>query len=283
MKESVRVAVVQMNVRWGEPSANLACMRRAMEQISDRGGADLVVFPELANSGYLWGIDRKARSAYFQLAEPISGPFVTELARLARRYHIQVVTGFLEAHPSVTASLYNSAVLIDSDGAVVGVHHKVHIPNEEKHWFYAGSRTDVFRTKLGTIALEVCADALFPELARIQSLKGAEIICAVFNADRYEPLWGPPDRLRCYAVMRSLENREFFLCCNRVGDEDGHVFVGRSAISSPIGSLLASSETEDEEILFATLERQLLYEARASYPIYRDRRPELYGLLSEPP
>lgn len=280
MKEEVRVAAVQMDMHWLDPEANLAKMRKALEAISLQGPVDLVVFPELANSGYLKGRDKTFGKQYVKVAERVPGPFTEALGELARKHSVYIITGFLELHPLITATLYNSALLIAPSGRVIGVHHKMHIPGEEKHYFYPGNTADVFDTDLGKLAMEVCADKNYPELARIQSLKGAEIICAVSNTPKGDK--EVPGRAYHVVGCRAQENGNFFLNCNRVGREEDLAFNGQSAIAAPTGELLAFSEGDEEEVLYATLKADILYEQRVLMTRFRDRRPELYSLITQP-
>ncbi len=284
MKESVKVAAVQMAVAWLDPQANLAKMERALEQVASRGGADLVVFPELANLGYIKGREAPDFATfsveYARKAERIPGPFTSALGDLAKRFDCHIVAGMAEAHPVVTATLYNSAVLINPEGKVVGVHRKAHIPGEEKHFFYAGNTPDVYPTDIGQVGIMICADGAYPELARVLTLKGAEILCVTYARTR--DLSPDPDVTFRVISCRAFENNNFVVACNRVGQEEKNHFAGRSVICGPWGQFLALSEDDNEDVLTATLRREELEAARARYVRFRDRRPELYGQITEP-
>jgi len=280
VKDQVAVAVAQVDVAWMQPEVNLQRMQRAIEQVFETGPADLVVLPELANSGYIKGREKNFGLEYIRLGERIPGPFVNGLADCARRHHAYVVCGLLEAHASVPGSVYNSAVLISPDGEVAGLHRKMHIPGEERHYFYPGNTRTMVETELGNIGLIVCADRRFPELTRVLTLMGAEMVCCPANIPGGKTEADPE---RAYAVprCRALENRIFFIESNRVGTQEDLVFGGRSSIAGPTGELLARSDSADEDIIRATLCAATLYEARGMYPDFRDRRPEHYGMLAE--
>lgn len=284
MKDVVKVAAVQMEVKWLDVQANLAKMRASVEKVATEGGADLVVFPELASSGYIKGKENKDflsfSKAYLATAEPIPGPFTDTLGEIAQKHGCYIVAGMVEAHPLVPATIYNSAVLVAPSGEVVGVHRKPHIPSEEKHYFYPGNTTDVYDTDIGTIGILICADNSFPEIARVLTLKGAEIICVCYARPR-----GTATDVNLYysiVACRAYENNNFFIACNRVGTEEESVFEGRSCICSPRGEFLARSESESEEIITATLKADDLKTARMRYSRFRDRRPELYDIIIEP-
>jgi predicted amidohydrolase len=282
MKDAVDAACVQMDVAWFDSPANLGTIRRTMQQVADEGHADLILFPELANSGYIKGRDRDFAREYLKLAEPLDGPFVRGVAQCAREHHVYAVTGLLQAHPAIPATAYNASVLISPEGEIIGLHHKMHIPSEERHYFYAGNTVTVVSTELGNIGLMVCADRRFPELARLLTLKGAEIICSVANIPGADNVRRDPERAYAIARCRSLENQVFYVESNRVGRQEELEFSGHSCIAAPSGDILARSETNTEDIVRATLCGDDIYNVRGYVPNFRDRRPELYGPLAEP-
>lgn len=284
MKEQLKVAVVEMATVWLQAEENRAKMMDYVRRIVEEGPVDLIVFPELANTGYVKGCLDEFGVRFIEQAETVPGPTTDALGSLARQYAIHIVVGLAELHPQIPATLYNSAVLIDSNGHIVGVHHKMHIPGEEKHYFCPGSTADVYNTEIGTIGLLVCYDAELPELARILSLKGAEILIGVFN-------WGwpagrhGPGRLSRLAAVRASENKNVFIACGKVGIEDDAVFYGNSAIGTPSGEILCESVpayAKNETVLRACLDGHQLVRERARNSPFRNRRPELYGLLTEP-
>lgn len=278
MKEKVEVAAVQMDIAWLDPEKNLEKMLGFMDKIQNERVVDLIVFPELANTGYVKERNKEFGREYFKKAEKIPGPFTDALADAAKKYGLYVISGFCQLHPEIPASVYNSAVMISPKGEIVGVHHKLHIPGEENHYFYPGNTTDVYKTDLGNMGMIVCYDSIFPELSRILALKGVEIICAVFNRPK-RPAY---DSLYHVAATRAYENRIYFIVCNRVGKEVTE-FLGRSVIAGPDGQILSQSTGEEEEILYATLYREKILEERAFFPIFADRRPELYQAIIERP
>lgn len=280
MKEQVNVAAVQMDTVWLDPQKNVEKMLMLIDQATSARPVDLVVFPELANTGYVKPLDPSFGSAFVQKAERIPGPTTDALSVAARERKIYIVAGICQVHPRIPATVYNSAVLIGPSGDILGVYHKMHIPRDEKHYFYPGNTMEVFGTELGCLGLVICYDILFPELLRILALKGAEIVCVPTNAPRRE--YFNPRSSEYLPAARAIENKYFVIACNRVGVEDDTVFYGRSVIASPKGDILSQSQGETEEVIYATLERKVLYEARAALTVFRDRRPEMYGLLQQP-
>lgn len=285
MQDVVQAAAVQMGVSWLDPEANLARMADALDGLArNRQDVDLVVFPERANLGSIVSRDypdfRSFSVKYGRGAARVPGPFTNALGELARKHNAYIVCGFTELHPTIAYGLYNSAVLMDPRGKVVGVHRKAQVPGDEKHFFFAGNTLEVYGTELGKLAMMVCADSTFPELPRVAALKGAEIICVTYANSKS---WThDPGVFQRMVSVRAFENNVFFIASNRVGRDDNQEFAGGSCICSPWGDFLALSEGDQEEVVRAALHREELEAARANYVRFRDRRPELYSALSDP-
>ncbi|MBI2857913.1 MAG: carbon-nitrogen hydrolase family protein [Chloroflexi bacterium] len=282
MKNKVRVAAVQMDVKGLDVEANLAHMIGLIGQVTEEGPVDVLVFPELANSGYVKGGDPVFSKEFVLRASRVPGDIIDALSSAASAHGVYLAVGLLRAHPDIPYTLYNSAVLIGPDGRLIGVHDKAHLPFEERHFFYPGNTAGVFDTDIGKLAVQVCADASFPELCRVFALRGAEIVCTVYNCPWIKGKDFISDRIMHQSVVRAQENTLFFIGCNRVGSDQSGAFCGRSCIAGPLGQILAHSETDQEEIIRATLDEEVLREARAFSPYFRDRRPELYGLITKP-
>lgn len=278
MKEEVRVAAVQMDVKWLDLEANIAKVRELTEKVVAEGPVDLIVFPETANCGLPERRAAEYGKKCFEIAEKIPGPFTKALSELARKHHTYIVSGLTEAHPTIPSTFFNSAVLVGPEGQVIGVCHKAHIPSEEKHYFYPGSTVEVFPTDLGNIAIMICADNSFPEYARVFALKGAEIVCVTYSRGKRD---GDPDLYYHVVACRAYENQNFVVSCNRVGKHGEVIGEGHSCIAAPNGAILARSDLETEDILRATLKRDVLVAARTWQSRFRDRRPDLYGPICQ--
>jgi predicted amidohydrolase len=282
VKDEVRVSLVQLTTRWLDPAENAARMAAHVERERREHGAELVVFPELSSTGYVRPVhDRAFAERLYAASEPVPGPTTERLGAAARAAGAFVVAGISQTHPHIPAVLYNSAVLIDPAGEVIGVQHKVHACQDEKEYYVGGDAIDVYPTILGTLALQVCYDVRFPELARVQTLRGAEIVVSIW-ASAVQPGRVPGDSIIQRCATRAMENELFFLGCNRTGEEDGRVFYGRSAIAGPSGEVLAASAGEREEAVRAVLRDEDLRAQRRYLTVFRDRRPELYGPITAP-
>lgn len=282
MKDRVQVSLVQFASEPLAPERNAARMAGFVADEAREHGADLVVFPELSNTGYVQSArdDAFARRLY-EASELVPGPTTERLAAAARESGTYVVVGLSQRHPRIPEVLYNAAVLIGPDGSVVGIQHKVHACRDEKEYYVPGDVVNVFGTELGTLGIELCYDVRFPELARVQALAGAEIIVSLW-ASAVQPGRVPSDSIIARCSTRAMENALFFLGCNRTGTDGDQVFYGRSAAAAPDGTVLAASDTDREECIRATLTAADLSAQRRYLTIYRDRRPELYRPISEP-
>ncbi|MSQ32590.1 MAG: carbon-nitrogen hydrolase family protein [Dehalococcoidia bacterium] len=275
MAQIITVAAAQIEPRILEKESNLAkikdCARKAAAM-----GAELIVFPEAALSGYCFdNLDQ-----CLPVAEPIPGPSTNELAKLCKELNVYLVVGMLE---QASNGIYNSASLIGPD-AVLANYRKTHLPYLGIDRFVSHGKGPItpHKTPIGSVGMHICYDATFPEVARTMSLLGADILTLPTN-------W-PEGRERMPGFVihaRALENHVFFIACDRVGEERGFRFIGRSKILSYTGDTLAEASADKEEIIIAKLD---LDEARNKHVVYRprefeselfgDRRPELYGVLS---
>ncbi|MYW90870.1 carbon-nitrogen hydrolase family protein [Amycolatopsis rubida] len=282
MKDEVRVSLVQFSSTVLDCPGNVKRMAEFVEREAAEHGAELVVFPELSTTGYIRSARDDAYAEHLYAAsELVPGPTTEALGEAARRSGAHVVVGMSQRHPHIPEVLYNSAVLIDPSGDVTGVQHKVHPCRDEKEYYVPGDVISVFPTALGTLALNVCYDVRFPEMARVQTLAGAEIVVSLW-ASAVQPGKVPSDSIVSRCATRAMENAVFFLGCNRTGTDDEQRFYGRSAVAGPSGDVLARSDDDREDAVRAVLLGANLKAQRRYLTIFRDRRPELYGRVTEP-
>lgn len=282
MKDNVNASLVQFASASLDRETNARRMAElAVAEGRDRG-ADLVVFPELASTGYVVPhTDAEFARQLYEQSETIPGPTTEALAEAARAGGTHVIAGISELHPTIPHVLFNTAVLVDPAGEIVGVHRKVHACLDEKNYYAAGDAIEVFDTSLGRIAMNVCYDVRFPELARIQALRGAEIVVSIW-ASFVQDGKVPVTSIRERCATRAMENAVYYLGCNRSGTEGDRTFYGHSAIAAPSGETIAASDSDGEDVVRATLEADALARQRAYLTIFRDRRPELYGPILTP-
>jgi predicted amidohydrolase len=266
---SSRVAVAQMNCELGDVAANLGTIEQLARQAS-RSKPDLVCFPELATTGYTLG------RRWLELAEPIPGPSSEALGEVARRHGFVLVCGIAERDAN-TGRVYDSAVVIDPRGKVVGVYRKVHLWAEERNFFTPGLGFPIFRTeKLGAFGVGICYDVEFPESARSMALQGANLI--LFPSAEMRPM---ENHVETYVKSRSAENCVYVAFSNRVGTEKKTVFFGRSQIVSPQCKVLAKAGPQDQ-LAVADLDYSLLERERATtLPYLKQLVPSAYRATGE--
>ncbi len=231
---------------------------------------DLIVLPELCNSGYRFENQEHARS----LAEnPETSLFVEFLIEKCRENQAHVVTGFNELCGDL---LYNSALLIGPEG-IQGKYRKIHLFQDEKSCFEPGNLgLPVFEICGVRLGMLVCFDWIFPETWRILALRGADVIAHPSN------LVLPGLAQRSVPVM-AMMNRIFIITCNRIGCEGELQFTGMSTIADPKGGILHQAGQHESAVKMVTMD---IAEARDKMVtprnhVFRDRHPEEYTSLSK--
>lgn len=267
------VAVVQTNPQLGQNTENLAeIVARLREAASN--GAQLVVFPECVISGYGFPDLESARRA----AERIPGPVTEQLAEVCAELGVYTVVGLLERDAE---AVYNAAILV-GPGELLGVYRKLHLPYLGVDRFATpGNRGfQVWHTPLGCIGIAICYDLRFPEALRALALQGAEIIALPTNWPETSELM--PDFV---TRTRALENRTYLLACNRVGEESGFRFFGRSQVVGTSGKVIVEAGA-NPGITYAEIEpararekRIVIREGAFEMDTFADRRPEWYDAL----
>lgn len=272
MPQIVTVAAAQIDPKLFDVRGNLRKIDDYARRAAARG-AHLVVFPEAALAGYCFESLDEARP----YAEPVPGPSTGTLANLCRELGLHIVVGMLEADGE---TIYNAAALI-GPGGVIACYRKTHLPylGIDRFVAYGKGPLAVHATPAGKLGLHVCYDTTFPEVARTMALQGAEILVLPTNWPEGR------EKMPGYVIhARALENHVHFIACDRVGEERGFRFIGRSKIVSATGDALAEASPDKEELLVAQVDLDM---ARTKRVVFRpdafevellgDRRPEIYG------
>ncbi|HWE36382.1 MAG TPA: nitrilase-related carbon-nitrogen hydrolase [Isosphaeraceae bacterium] len=274
----IRVAAVQNNPRLGDVAANLAAIRAKLREAAE-GGAKLVVFPECALTGY--GFASKEEG--LAVAEPIpGGPSLRAIQQDCKTLDAFAVVGMLERDGE---RLFNACALVGPTG-VVGSYRKVHLPFLGIDRFTdPGDRPFAVLGAGGIkIGMHICYDGSFPEVGRVLTLLGAELLVLPTNWPRHS---------ECAAehmmICRAMENVAYAMAVDRVGEEAGFRYIGRSSIVGTAGEVLAQAGPDAEEVLFADIDpararQKRLVRVPGLHEIDRiaDRRPGFYGPLVEP-
>jgi predicted amidohydrolase len=255
----MRVAYLQTAPKFLRVEHNLD---RAEQQLKGLR-ADLIVLPEFFNSGYNF----QNAGEIAAVAEPLDGPTVRRLRKIARAKGAALVAGFPEKSGG---KFYNSAVFVTPQA--VQVYRKVHLFSGEKKFFSPGNLGfRVFPWKGARIGVMVCFDWFFPEAARTLALKGADLIA--HPANLVLPYCPEAMRTRC------LENRVFAVTCNRVGRERGLRYIGQSQIVDPWGKILSRASGTLEASAAVSVDLRLARSKRlnAANDLFSDRRPSVYA------
>lgn len=280
---TVTVAAAQMACTW-DRAANVERAEALVREAAGRG-AQIVLLQELFETPYFC---KDQKQELFTLAAPAEGhPVLTHMSRLAAELGVVLPVSFFER---ANTAYYNSLATIDADGRVLGVYRKSHIPDgpgyQEKYYFNPGDTGfQVYRTRYATIGTAICWDQWFPESARAMALKGAELLFypTAIGSEPQDPALDSRDHWTRVMQGHAGANLMPLVASNRIGREEaetcGTTFYGSSFIAGPQGELLAQADRETQTVLTASFDLDRIALQRASWGVFRDRRPELYGPL----
>jgi predicted amidohydrolase len=263
-ESAVRIGFVQTSPKSGDVKGNC---ERAKSLIGDGCGANLLVLPELFNTGYL----RESRSEAAALAEDAGGPTIAWAKALSQRIGTSICAGFILRD---AGGCYNASFLV-SAGELIGLYAKTHLFDREKLVFDPGPGPFTVQEIDGTkVGMMICFDWQFPEAARSMALDGAQILLHPSNL--VLPFAQEAMRTRC------LENGVFAVTANRIGTEKDLTFTGQSQITGPKGELLARATASDEAIQVVEIDPNLAMDKMITErnDRFADRRPELYGRVA---
>ncbi|MGE3396614.1 MAG: N-carbamoylputrescine amidase [Sphingomonas sp.] len=246
-------------------------------------GAQVVLPPELFEGSYFC---RTQDEDLFARAKPAAEhPAVRAMQALAAELSISIPTSFFEAEGP---HHYNSLAMIDDKGAITGVYRKSHIPDgpgyQEKFYFRPGnSGFKVWPTRQATLGVGICWDQWFPESARLMMLMGAEILFypTAIGDEPHDPGLDTSRLWRRAMIGHAVSNVVPIVAANRIGTEDGQTFYGNSFICDERGDIRAEFGATETGVITATLDLEAAKRHRAAFGFFRDRRPELYGRLTD--
>ncbi len=259
------IHLVQFNPMLAEPKKNIARLKKLCSGIEQ---SNLIIMPELANSGYNF---QSAEQAYNSSENhECSGPYLSFLKSMAAEKQCYIVSGFCERNEE---GLFNSAALLNANG-LVGLYRKIHLFMNEKDFFMPGNLEpevyDIGGLKAGML---ICFDYLFPELWRALALKGAELVCHPSNLVT-------PFGARV-APVQGIINRYYVATTNRIGTDHGIRFNGGSYVSDPEGRQLALAGQSTEEVIHVQIDPSLARNKMITERnhVLNDRRPGFYYSL----
>lgn len=261
----MRVAAAQISCALGDVKTNIAKIRDSSSRAKGTG-AEIIVFPEMSDTGY-------AMQVIAQRAGSWNDGAVPELQELANKIGIAIVSGVSEREGP---AIYNSQVVIASSGAILAKYRKTHLfavaPINEHTCFVPGKELSVCEVGEFRLGLSICYDLRFPELYRCLAAEKESTLFIISSA------WPLPrvEHFRVLAVARAIENQSYVVAANRVGKDDGITFGGSSVIIDPYGTVLAAASADREELIYADLSMETVVSVRKQMPVFAHRRPELY-------
>lgn len=259
----MKVTCLQMDMKLGCPDENFSHAEELIrEAIQEQ--PDVIILPETWNTGFF------PKENLTKLCCKDGDAVKLHIGKLAKEYKVNIVAGSVSNIRD--GKVYNTAFVFDRDGECVASYDKTHLftPMGEDEYYTRGNRICTFALDGVKCGIIICYDLRFPELIRKLALQGLDVLFIVSQ-------W-PKERifhLRTLTTARAIENQMFVVCCNSCGTAESTVFGGNSAVIDPLGKTIVLAE-ENEEILSAECDLQMLFGIRSSIPVFRDRCPDLY-------
>lgn len=256
------ISLAQLNLYFGDPDKNFAQIEPAVKQAAEQH-ADIVVFPEMWNTGY-------DLTRFAKIADPNGQRTQTLLAKLAQKYQLIVHGGSVAtAHDG---AYYNTTYIFGTTGQLLTSYQKVHLFGlmREDQYLAAGLEEDHFQIKGIDATSVICYDIRFPEWLRTLSLDNSRLI--------FVPAEWPNSRIpqwRRLLAARAIENQSFVVAVNRVGSDPDNQFGGHSGVYNPLGDELLTLD-DQPQLKTITIETTETDDVRGFMPVFADRRPELY-------
>src|SRR5437868_5756507 len=262
----MNVAAAQISCALGDFDANLGKISDFASRAKETG-AELVVFPEMIDTGYAMPVIQKHARVWKEGA-------VSELQKIAKKNSIAIVAGISDRDGD---SIFNAQVFISASGEVLGKYRKTHLvtaaPLDERVCFSPGSDFATCKIDSFQIGLSICYDLRFPEMARTLVVKHRANV--IVNSSAWPVVRA--EHLRILALARAVENQSYFIIANRAGTDDGVTFCGSSVIVDPSGAILAAAAPDREELIQAEISEQAIADVRNRVPVFAHRRADLYN------
>jgi predicted amidohydrolase len=302
MSRKLRAAVAQLGpIHRADSRAAVVKRLTLLLREAHTDGARFVVFPELALTTFFprwWMTDQGEIDRYFEREMP--GPETRPLFDLAKELGIGFYLGYAElTRAAGEPRHYNTSILVDPGGRIIGRYRKIHLPGHSEHlpeapfqhlekkYFDVGNEGfGVWRMLDAVVGMCICNDRRWPETYRVMGLQGVEIVALGYNTPTHNIHHPEPVHLRMFHHLLSLQsnayqNAAWVLAAAKCGAEDGFGMIGGSAIVAPTGEIAAQALTEDDELITATLDLELgNYLRRTVFNFEKHRRIEHYGLIT---
>jgi predicted amidohydrolase len=303
MPRKLDAAVAQLGpIHLADSRGSVVRRLMAMMREAHGRGARFVVFPELALTTFFprwWMTDQAEIDCFFEREMPNAE--TRPLFDLAKELGVGFYLGYAElTQEKGEPRHYNTAILVERDGRIVGRYRKIHLPGHfehlpgapfqhlEKRYFDVGNEGfRVWRTYDSVVGMCICNDRRWPETYRVMGLQGVEIVALGYNTPTLNIHHREPEHLRMFHHLLSLQagayqNAAWVLAAAKCGAEDGFAMIGGSAIVAPTGEIAAQALSEDDEVIAVNLDLELgEYLRRTVFNFEKHRRTEHYGLITE--
>jgi N-carbamoylputrescine amidase len=284
MARNVTVAATQMSTTW-DLEANRKTAERLIREAAGKG-AEVILLQELFETPYFC-IEQDPTFAK-HAHKGLENSLVKYFAALAGELGVVLPISFFERTEN---ALFNSLAVADADGHIVGHYRKSHIPDgygyQEKFYFSPGDTGfRVFETRYGRLGVGICWDQWFPETARALSLMGAEILFypTAIGSEPQAPELDSRDHWQRVMQGHAGANMRPLVASNRIGKEavgkTSVTFYGSSFIADQTGAKVAEAGRTGESVLTQTFDLEAIEAQRIAWGLFRDRRPDLYGVLT---
>lgn len=260
----MKIAIAQIKCSLGDISANINQIAALTQQAKEKG-CDVIVFPEMVDTGYEMSVIREKAASWDE------APFQS-LQAIAAKNGIHVICGISEKEGE---KIYNSIAAFNPGGELLGKYRKAHLaaypPLDEDSCFSPGNSLAIITIGDMKWGLMVCYDLRFPELSRSLALKGAEVLvlCSAWPFPRVTH-W------KTLTCARAVENQAYLIAANRVGTDGMVTFCGSSCIIDPYGVIIASAAEDREALIVGEISHDHLISVRQRMPIFQHRRADLY-------
>ena len=261
----MKIAAAQISCALGDLDANLRKIRDFSSQAKD-AGVQLIVFPEMVDTGYSMPVIQKHATTWSEGAVP-------ELRKIAKELSIAIIAGVSDREGS---RVYNAQAFIDANGNVLAKYRKTHLvtaaPLDERPWFTPGDAFTSYKIDKFNLGLGICYDLRFPEFYRTLAVEHRANVLINSSA------WPFPrvEHLRILAIARAIENQSYLIVANRVGTDDGLTLCGSSVIIDPYGVVVAAASADREELIHADIRAEIIDAVRSRMAVFEHRRSDLY-------
>ena len=261
----MKIAAAQISCTPGDLDANVRKIRDFSSRAKD-AGADLIVFPEMVDTGYSMPVIQKYAKAWTDGAVP-------ELQKIAKELSIAIISGVSEREGEF---IFNAQVFVNENGETVAKYRKTHLvtaaPLDERRCFSPGNNFSSFAVGGLRLGLSICYDLRFPEMCRTLAVEHE--VNVVINSSAW-PLVRM-EHLRILTMARAIENQSYLILANRVGTDDGVTFCGTSAILDPYGVIVAAASVDREELIQAEISEDVIDSVRSRMAVFEHRRGDIY-------